>query len=198
MCIGVKHGDNSGLKSYSRNELYEIGNTIHNTKHKFEDETFSNIQILGIGKRRGKRSGKNLLVKKNIDVIWHFRNEQTTGYGINRNNLIDVKCDQSENKSGQLQVGLVNTRSVCNKVDLLSDTILNEKLDILTICETWLQSENEFLLDQIRPSDFTAINRNREGRRGGGVAVLCRSSLKPKQQDSPLYSSFEHIIVSTQ
>ena len=30
------------------------------------------------------------------------------------------------------------------------------------------------------------------------MAVLCRTSLKPKQQDSPTYSSFEPIIVSTQ
>ena len=201
MCIGTSLGPHlqTNLKSYSRKELFEIGDRIKTVKHEFKKETFSEIQNLKIGKHRGKRAGKKLLVKNKIEVISQQGGTKKPGSGVNVTNLIKVECkDLCEYRANSLKFGLINSRSICNKVDLLPDIIQDEKLDILTICETWLNSDNEFIIDQIRPNDFTAIHTNRKDKRGGGVAVICRSDLKPKQQDSTEYSSFEHIIVSTQ
>ena len=201
MCIGINKCQYSqaALKQYSRNELCDIREAGQNKKHMFENETFSNIHSLGLGKRRGKRVGKNLLVKQNINVISNQVYTNKHGYGVNAKNLIEIKCkDQEKNNSDRLAFGLVNSRSIGNKVDILSDNIISENLDILAICETWLHSENGCLLDQICPSDFTAIHLDRQNKRGGVVAILCRSTLQPKQQDSLAHSSFEHVLVSVQ
>ena len=126
MCIGTYHRQysQSDFKAYSRNELCDIRDTIHNSKPKFENATFSNIQNLGIGKRRGKRGGKKLLVKNNIEVILNNRNSKINGYGVDAENLIEVKCsDLNECRPNHLRLGLINARSICNKVDIMSDTI---------------------------------------------------------------------------
>ena len=64
--------------------------------------------------------------------------------------------------------------------------------------KNWLTAENNHILDQIRPSDSIAFHKPRLDRRGGGVAIICKPVLKPVQQDTDAFDSFEHIIVETQ
>ena len=51
--------------------------------------------------------------------------------------------------------------------------------DILTLSETWL-TENQNLLDYVELSGYDLYYKNRENKRGGGVAAYVRESLKCK------------------
>ena len=42
----------------------------------------------------------------------------------------------------QLKVGLINARSVCNKMNSLNDLIVDSKIDILGLSETWLNGDD--------------------------------------------------------
>ena len=53
-----------------------------------------------------------------------------------------------------MKFGLLNVRYVMNKVHMMYDFCVSEKLDNFAICETWIHFENTFVHDQLRPSDY--------------------------------------------
>ena len=144
---------------------------------------------------------QNLSTISPIDVISKQRSaDRSTKHqnGVNYRNLVKIECNISEkDKPKTLKFGVVNARSVCNKVDIISDIIYSEKLDILAICETWITDESKHILDQIRPSDYTVLHIPRQEKRGGGVGIICKSTLKPGQDNSTTFDSFEHVIIRT-
>ena len=144
---------------------------------------------------------QNLSTINPIDVILTSRSadripEQQNC--ANHNNLIKIEtCNKDLSNSKKLKFGFANARSVCNKLDSISEIVNSESLDIFAICETWITNENSYVLDQIRTPDQVAIHVPRTDRRGGGVAIICKSLFKPVQQDSDSFQSFEHVVVKT-
>ena len=62
--------------------------------------------------------------------------------GVNKNNLISVKCQPIHPSKNVLNfhLGCGNLRSVKNKVDLSHDHILGKNYDAFIVAETWLQN----------------------------------------------------------
>ena len=52
-------------------------------------------------------------------------------------------------------------------------------MDILLITETWLTgtSKDKLICDELAPPGYNVLHKPRKNRRGGGVAVVCRSSI---------------------
>ena len=75
--------------------------------------------------------------------------------------------------------------------------IAAHNLDFCCITETHIRtSDADGLLKSVTPSGYTLSHRPRTSGTGGGVGFLINSSYKTKVIDSPLYCSFEHMIVS--
>ena len=85
--------------------------------------------------------------------------------------LVDVK-----NTPG-LKVAHLNVRSLWNKVDLLRfEWFDNIAIDVLTLSETWLDSNIQD--SEICLSGFTLVRQDREGSKSGeGVAIYVRDGL---------------------
>lgn len=91
-------------------------------------------------------------------------------------------------------VGLVNSRSVRNKIDVIQDRITVAQLDILALTETWLTDEDNGILRSLCPAGYSAVSAPRHGRRGGGVALIHRDSFVAKVKTRhPGISSFEYL-----
>ena len=56
------------------------------------------------------------------------------------------------------------------------DFILENDLDILSITETWLKSDDSFSVSNIIPPGFSILSCPRLCKRGGGVAVVIKKS----------------------
>ena len=143
--------------------------------------------------RRGNRGGQKL--RRPIKVIEGNRPNYDTkrvSY-VNRNNLISV-VDSSGVSLQNALFASVNARSVRNKIDQIKHAIYEENIDILALTETWLDNDSIYETEEILPNCFTIICENRSSR-GGGVAVLCRDSFKPKQIKLPVFSTFECCLV---
>ena len=104
-------------------------------------------------------------------------------------------CNQVAADTSYITFSLINARSICNKATLLNDTFTDLKCDFICITESWLagNSSDDPIINDVTPSGFVFSHNAREQRRGGGVAILCRSSLKAKRLDQPFYTSFEHM-----
>ena len=103
----------------------------------------------------------------------------------------NVSC---EYPSTQITVGLLNTRSLRNKIDDIKDLVSEHSLDVFAFTETWLRSEDNAIITSLVSNDFSFHHVPRsQGVTGGGVGILVRKSLKPVIAATPQYKSFEVI-----
>ena len=95
-------------------------------------------------------------------------------------------------KENSLHVGLINPRSVNNKGEAIHDLIVDNRLDICAITETWLHENAAVSVGNITPIGYSTCHIPRQSR-GGGVAVVHRQSLPAKTVSNNKYTSFEYI-----
>lgn len=99
-----------------------------------------------------------------------------------KRNHQNINQQQEGHTNGQLKVGLINCQSSRNKSDLIIDHLKDHDLDLLALTETWLKENDSVAAGNITPAGFSLISVPREHRRGGGVALLHKSSLHVKAQ----------------
>ena len=154
---------------YTRNRLLEIGRKVLTTDNRIPKSTWDNLNCMGLlgvrRTKRGKRGGiKNKKKKK----------------GTQKN----------------LQNALINARSVCAKPTVINDLITSNKLDLLYITETWLRGDerdNTTLAELIPPNYKIVHEARKNGKTGGGVALIHHQDLSVKLCAKKQYDSFEHM-----
>ena len=79
----------------------------------------------------------------------------------------------------ELQFGTVNAMSFNNNSLSILETVLDHKLDILLITETWINDEKVDVLGDLNSNGYTFKNFPREDHKGGGIGLIlvttCRS-----------------------
>ena len=99
-----------------------------------------------------------------------------------------------------LIVGLLNCRSMRNKIIFIAETLKEFNLDILCITETWLFSSDVGIAMAALPDSYTLLHIPRStGMRGGGVGLiysLALSNLKLITNSNIEASSFEFMEVT--
>ena len=91
----------------------------------------------------------------------------------------------------KLRMATLNSRSIVNKSAVINNHILENKIDILCITETWI-NDGEFsnsLLFSLIPSNYVLSQYYGRPRpfRGGGVAIINHKSV----HHTPVFSTFE-------
>ena len=87
---------------------------------------------------------------------------------------------------------LLNTRSVRNKVDLITQSIIDSNCFISAITETWLTNDDSALASQLIPDGFKELLANRyPSHRRDGLVLLFSSELKLILSSTPCFSSYE-------
>ena len=81
-------------------------------------------------------------------------------------------------RSQKLKVGLLNPRSSNKKGESICDFIVSQNLDICAITETWLCDNSPSSLGVITPNGYASHHVPRSNRKGGGVAIVYRQSMK--------------------
>ena len=82
---------------------------------------------------------------------------------------------QSQSKS--LSFGCVNARSLKNKTEVFSDHVIDCKLDVCAVTETWLKKNDTVTLSALSPSGYIFKNIPRASdRTGGGTGILVRDN----------------------
>ena len=130
--------------------------------------------------KRGTTGGKN----------------KTRQRSVNLNNLIQLTGKNTKiAKHVGLSIATLNTRSVTNKTFLIYDLIVENSLDLMLITETWLNDNDDVLLNQIIPEGYSYELQNRKGR-GGGVMIIYKQTLDIKRVETTAKKTFEYIEVT--
>ena len=73
---------------------------------------------------------------------------------------------------------LFNPRSLNNKVDILMGFLEDKGIDIAAICETWITGHCTPTTAAIKSYGYSIVHNFRANRKGGGTALIFKSSLK--------------------
>ena len=87
-------------------------------------------------------------------------------------------------------IGLLNARSICNKIPELMDLITDAGLDILCVTETWLKKNDEAIFREIHEFGYDIFSQPRAGR-GGGVGFICKIGFPVVHHKVKKFKSFE-------
>ena len=90
---------------------------------------------------------------------------------------------------------LLNPRSTRSKSSIIFDTILSLKLDIIALTETLIpENADNVTKNDIVPHGFHVLHSHRPiGKRGGGISVISRNSIRLDAIKSPSHFSFESL-----
>jgi hypothetical protein len=126
------------------------------------------------------------------------RTVHDTQRGVSLSNLTKVTCKNERGiASTNLSFALINARSIKNKTTALADYISEKCVDVVAITETWLgrDGRDRIVEGQVCPPGYSILHVPRSHGKGGGVAVLYKSSLRVEQVACKVFDSFEHIKV---
>jgi len=73
--------------------------------------------------------------------------------------------------------------------------VLEHKLDILCITETWISVNDNFATRNVTPIGYNIISNSRNGKRGGGVAVILKDHLAYKKLVTVVCDTFEVLLL---
>ena len=69
---------------------------------------------------------------------------------------------------------LINTRSINNKAYQLTELLLDQKIDVCCVTETWLREGCGPIIADIKREGYNVISCPRQNKKGGGTAFLCK------------------------
>ena len=105
----------------------------------------------------------------------------------------------ANNVPPKTKLALWNSRSIINKAAAIGDLIVDNDIDILAICESWLHGDewdNQTIGElKLALPDFDLIHVARSTR-GGGIGVLLKHGFSVLRHDIVNYTSFEHMEIS--
>lgn len=112
-------------------------------------------------------------------------------------NLISVSCvplTPMIKPCKAITFSLWNVRSLNNKAAQVNEYIVDNKIDIMALTETWLSSDdvNGPVIAEATPRGYTLRHVPRGGR-GGGVGIKFKTSLKLKINTPKKFMSFEYM-----
>ena len=92
-----------------------------------------------------------------------------------------------------LNVGVLNTRSVCNKAITVKGYVPQNDIDLCVLTETWLKRSHKSVLADFIPNVYTLHQIPRPSGRGCEVTILHKDSLSMIATECQTYTSFEYI-----
>ena len=87
---------------------------------------------------------------------------------------------------------LMNSKSVRNKTESITDYIIEKDIDMCAFTETWLNDQDHVKIGELIPPGYSFIHVPRPERQGGGVGLLYKSNLDIRSVHSDKLDSFEH------
>ena len=117
---------------------------------------------------------------------------------VNRENLVSVtllsyKVETSSCQINGINLGLINAHSVRGKIDVICDHVIDHKLDILCLTETWLSASRDVrVISELTLAGYKFMHVDRRGR-GGGVAILYKSFFDLTVISSEINASFQSL-----
>ena len=90
-----------------------------------------------------------------------------------------------------IQFGVFNARSICNKITAATEFLIDQKIDICFVTETWMKLNDVAVNAEIHDSGLDIHNASRKGIGGGVGFIFDPKRVKLVRNNVAKYSSFE-------
>ena len=90
-----------------------------------------------------------------------------------------------------IHCALINCRSVINKSTDLQVELVQNKIDICSLTETWIKEDDTTAEFQICPPGYKAISVLRSNKQGGGIAIVYKDFITIQRSNTYDYSTIE-------
>ena len=180
---------------------------------KLSGQTVKIIRILRINKKkkRGSKARRSKIIDQhrtvNLSNLIRINSDELPRNGVNQktiswqadfNNLITIYIDNRPKMDivNDLSLMLANIQSIKSKTKLLMDFLLDSKVDIAVLTETWLSDDDAIWLkaSDLNQHGYKTLHKNRPKCQGSGLAIICKSHLQVKQIHIGSKSSFEYLV----
>ena len=94
-----------------------------------------------------------------------------------------------------MRVAYFNARSIRNKINELKAYVSTNNFDIIAISETWLDFDRRDYRGELEIEGYNLYNRDRIGRRGGGVIIYCSDRIESMEINLPLNNDIEVLAI---
>lgn len=164
-------------------------------------ETLRQLKIANVT-RRGYRGGK---LRKRLPIKTRISERlclQTSSRSACLNNLTPIQTvplvtSADHNKKPKACLGVWNAAYMKAKTPSICDMIIEQKLHLLLITESWLNgdSRDDCAIADLKNTlpQFNFHQRPRLDKKGGGVCILSHKGLVVKHNESHQFRSFEHM-----
>ena len=106
----------------------------------------------------------------------------------------DVSLNPGPSGSDFIRIATLNVRSLTSKCASFSNLVSSKKLDVVAITVTLLSpKETSAGLADLTPQGFKLIHQPRQGRTGGGVAIMVADHLNVTRCKMSQLLSFEAV-----
>ena len=114
-------------------------------------------------------------------------------------NLITIPLKttpSNRNLEKQCKLMTLNAQSVKKKDTLIMDSIIENKVDVCVVTETWLKEQDNIWISnsKFKKNNYIIKVANRNKRQGGGLALICRSHYRVKECSKGINQTFEYAI----
>ena len=113
---------------------------------------------------------------------------------IDYRNILTVQLNNTKTKSMSVSLihcALINCRSVINKSTDLQVELVQNKIDICSLTETWIKEDDTTAEFQICPPGYKAISVPRSNKQGGGIAIVYKDFITIQRSNTYDYSTME-------
>ena len=111
-------------------------------------------------------------------------------------NISTLKAFTSIYHSNELNLSLINVQSIKPKENIILDFLLGYKVDLTVTTDTWLskRDDDQAWVNSSTPhmGEYRILVINRPDRRGNGLALIAKVTLKTKLLGSGQARSFEY------
>ncbi len=99
--------------------------------------------------------------------------------------------DSANTSKSHIAVGVLNSRSICNKVVGTLELLKDNNIDICCVTETWLKTNDKAIFAEIHDHGYDIYSKPRRGRGGGVAFIYDPAKLTPVRNNVTKFSSFE-------
>ena len=172
--IPPEHDHRRGNIRYSSEQLLLLSDKVRKNKtlQRLSPETCLNVKRYGLH-RRGKHRGVRL--RSHLEIL---RPSES-----NHNNLIRVEIDNViilKQLERNITISVFNAQSIRNKEALILDHLLQYKVDLAVVTETWLMDTDRDKVwlqsSDVNKDIYSLSSSIRTCKRGGGVGLIHRKN----------------------
>ena len=140
----------------------------------------------------------NLIRISSYELLRDGVNQKTISRQVDFNNHINIYIENRPKRDivNNMSLMLANVQSIKSKTELVVDYLLDSKVDIAVLTETWFSDDDAIWLkaSDLNQHGYKTLYQNRPKQQGGGLAIICKSHLQVKQLDSGSKSSFKYLV----